>query len=104
MKCRCSWLIAAPLLLAGCSAPERGQVMARHYEAPYTWIQMQCAGYNSKGICTAYIPIFHNEPERWILTLRDGDDEGDRAVGKAAYPNCEIGSVYPDCAEGTLRP
>lgn len=95
----------AQVLLAGfvlaavaCSGPESGQVVAKHYEEPYVWSQLSCAAYNPQGACTVYVPITFTQPEEWVLTLRSGEEQGDRSVYRQAYERCNAGDTYPLCA------
>ncbi|HEX4815357.1 MAG TPA: hypothetical protein VFV66_21655 [Nonomuraea sp.] len=95
------WIAALLVTLAlgaACSAPEAGQVIAKQHRAPYTWVQPVCTAYNSQGMCSTYTAITHTAPERWVLTLRSGDHEGDREVTQDAFDRCQPGQTYPACA------
>lgn len=99
MRSRLSVVLAAVLALAGCAAPEAGQVISKRYEPAHSWTEVTCAFRHKNGTCQAYTTVAHNEPERWVLTLRDGDRQGDREVYRLAYERCTTGAHYPSCAE-----
>lgn len=88
-------MMAAALLLAACSAPEKGIVTKKEYHDPYSWIQMVCGGYDSKGNCTVQTPVVHNEPARWEMCLKDGKDEGCRYVDETTFHQYKVGEYYP---------
>ena len=93
-------ILAVPvaLVMAACSAPEAGTVVSKRYEPASEWTSSYCAVYTPKGMCSAWLPQTHHEPEHWVLVLRAGDDEGDRAVYREAYERCMPGATYPECA------
>jgi len=88
-------VLVAAALLVGCSAPERGTVVAKRYEPEYTTTTWTCYGYDKNGFCTLQLPTSNRWPEQWQLRLRDGDDEGWRAVDQADYHEYEVGEEYP---------
>lgn len=89
-------VLAAVVLLAACSGPESGQVIAKHYAAPYMTTTSSCVWLKS-GCHWITIPMY--VPESWSLTLRNGEDEGAREVYRAAFERCRQGDTYPACAE-----
>jgi len=108
-------LVAALLVLAACS-PEKGVVIDRPYQPPSSWTTSECSSwhttrstYRSGGrirtrtsrTCVAWRPRVHHSPARWFVTLRDGDDQGDRAVSRDTWRACLVGSRYPDCKESS---
>lgn len=95
--------IIAPLVglavLSACTPTlEAGTVTGRDHQKAYTWVQQVCSAYNSKGICTVYTPMVHQEPERWTLRLTEGGTDGRVDVDEHAYEHCADGDRYPDCA------
>jgi len=93
-------LIAGLALTASaCAEPESGVVYARYHYDQYQWVQMVCASYNSKGMCTVQIPVIQTEPERWSLGLQNGDDRGTRSVSEHEYMSCDVGDDYPNCTQ-----
>lgn len=92
-------VLVALAAVVSCSAPERGTVVSKRYEPAHEWTSTYCAAYTPKGMCSMWLPQTHHEPERWVLVLRSGDDEGDRVVYREAYERCVRGADYPVCAE-----
>jgi len=80
--------------LTGCSSISSGTITAKTVEPPYTWIQYICSGYNSQGICTVQVPIFHNEPEKYRFDIEERDDTGWVYVGYSVFQQYEIGDYY----------
>lgn len=72
---------------------------SKEFQPSYTWIQQTCAAYSPKGGCTAWVPIVHTQPERWSLTIADGDRSGSVGVPEVQYERCRVGDDYPACAE-----
>ncbi|WP_146615875.1 hypothetical protein [Nonomuraea aridisoli] len=93
--------LAVVVLATACTAPEKGQVIAKQHHPAYSWVQTTCTAYNKHGMCTTYAPITQQEPERWVLTLRSGDVVGDRPVTREAFQLCRRGEMYPACAGKT---
>lgn len=97
-------LLAASLLfITACTkVPDRGIVTAHDYSP--RWMQMVCASYNSKGLCTVYMPRWH--PEKWhILVDPDTNTEGGEAwvtYREDVFETFPIGSVWinPNPSEG----
>lgn len=87
-------LIAAALLLAGCSSISAGTITAKTIEPPYTWIQYICSSYDKNGICVVQVPIFHNEPEKYRFDLTEGKDEGWVYVSYPTFDDYEVGDYY----------
>ena len=87
--------VVALLLLAGCSAPEKGVVEDKRYHQPYTWVDMVCSSYTEKGTCRMSIPVVRSEPARWELCLRDGEETGCRIVDETTFHKYERGQMYP---------
>jgi hypothetical protein len=90
-------LAALVLVLAACSAPEKGTVYGRWFYPAHDWVQMTCSIYNSNGTCRMQIPTIQHEPARWQLGLRDGEEEGRREVTQHEYESCANGEHYPGC-------
>ncbi|MDX3109691.1 hypothetical protein [Nonomuraea angiospora] len=95
-------ILAVPVALAltACAGPDAGTVVSKRYEPAYDWTELTCASYRSNGTCALQVPNTRHEPERWVLVLRAGDDEGDRDVYREAFERCMPGATYPQCAGG----
>jgi hypothetical protein len=102
---RFSLLLAIPLLAACGNPPERGTVIDHSFTP--AWIQYipgttMCSG--NPPSCTTMPPQIIPWPDSWKLklknTAKDGrDDEGWREVSQSEYEHCDIGAVYPECAQ-----
>ena len=88
-------LLSLALVLAGCSAPESGTVYDKQYYPAHQWVDSQCIQYNKSGICINRMPIIHNDPEQWLLCLRNGDESGCRYVDQITWHKYERGQEYP---------
>lgn len=92
--------LATLALLAGCEPTVKtGTVIAKKYEAPYSYVEMMCSGYNSKGYCQSYFPWTQYEPAHYDLQLRNADSAKVRTgwieVPKEFYIKYQVGEVYP---------
>lgn len=80
------------LLATACSAPESGDVTGHSHNE--SWIEYRCTFY-VKGTCTVHTPVKH--PEKFCLSLRNGDDTGDRCFeDRSIWDRYPVGSHYPD--------
>lgn len=95
-------VVAAGLILAGCSnPPDHGTVTGHNYTAAWPqWmpgIPGSCSG--KPPICTpgtAGYFIYH--PENWSLQINDGKNAGWRDVDETTFHRCQDGEKYPQCA------
>lgn len=86
-------LFAAGALLTGCAARlGAGTVIEKKYTA--AWCTTYFAFYDGK----TPTPVLQCYPDSWELQLRDGDEEGVRAVTAAEFGSYEIGDDYPKAA------
>lgn len=96
MKRKLLAIAAAVLLLSGCSSISSGYVTKKAHEPAYTYSQMICSGYSSKGYCTIWVPIIHNVPDHWRLDLKNGDKTGWVYVSPQTFNDIKVGDVYND--------
>jgi len=83
-------------ILLGCgSAISEGTVTDKTHRPSYIWIQNVCAGYNSQGVCTTQVPIVHTEPDRYTLSLQEGEDTGWVYVTEGEFDTYVVGDHYP---------
>lgn len=88
------FLVAAVSFLLTACGITSGEIIDKHYEAPYSYTTMQCIVYGKYG-CTGYMPITHHVDEKWVFTLENKEgDTGDLAVSKQDYDNVPIGTIY----------
>lgn len=92
-------LVAATLFLTACSSISAGRITAKEIHPAYTWVQNICSGYNAQGVCTVYVPIFHNEPEKYSFDLEDGEKTGWVYVTKSEFDKYEIGDSYAESGQ-----
>jgi hypothetical protein len=94
-------LLAAAVLLAGCSDPPvEGVVTHKQHSDAYDYVTMQCGAYGTNGGCTAYYPVFNHMPASWEVCVSGLDKNGKHAegcieVGESAYGQYDEGSHYP---------
>lgn len=90
---------AVVLTLVGCSHPPKsGEVTAKSYEPPYTYYVNQCMSIG-KDPCGMQIPIPHQEPEHWVLEVRDDADPehvGKVRIDRESWHQYTVGSHWPD--------
>ena len=82
------------IILTGCSTIQSGTIEKKVVHPAYTWVQYICGGYNSKGICTVQVPIFHSEPETYSFDIREGEETGFVYVGYSVFVEYEVGDYY----------
>lgn len=90
-------LLAGAVAASGC-APEAGQVIGKDFAPAHMSTTGSCVYVGSTCHWTQ-VPMY--EPDTYYLTLRNGEDEGDRSVPQYAWVRCPVGSRYPECAETT---
>ena len=101
---RVAALLATGAILAGCgTSVTEGRVADKYYSAPYTYYVTMCFGYDSKGLCTIWMPVPFEEPEHWVITLENCDlkESGDDTcpserwyVDQATYDSLDLGEFY----------
>lgn len=90
-------LALSVLILAACGGhPSQGMVYDKTYKEPSSWIQMICSGYNSKGICIAYVPITHHTPECWSLELKGEGEKWNVCVPHDVWERTQIESTWKE--------
>ena len=82
------------LLIAACTGISTGYVTGKTHTEQYSYVQMICAGFNSKGVCTVWVPHTVVVPEKWRLELKNGDDAGWVYVSEATYEAIEVGDMF----------
>ena len=89
--------VALALTLTGCGdGIDTGYVTGTTYTPPRDIMHFQCGAYDTKGLCTAQMPIWTHYPEEWRLDLREGDKRGWVTVDKPTYHRYDVGTHYPD--------
>lgn len=81
-------------IIAGCSAISAGTITAKHHTDGYYYTTLQCAGYNSKGLCTTYVPISHYQQPTWRFDITEGKDDGWVYVDEGTWNNYSVGNYY----------
>ncbi len=81
------------LTLTACSGPTSGTITAKTYGEPYTWVQYIFSVYNQQGMCTVQVPIFHDEPEKWVIHIHNAEEDKKNRFGvsKAYWDTVQIG-------------
>lgn len=62
------------VVVTACGHPNEGKIYGKDYKAPYTTSSIYCAAYNTKGVCTLWLPNTQNHPECWRLLIRNDED------------------------------
>lgn len=93
-------LVGVALATSGCTKMVEGHITRKSYDDPDTWTSMQCAAYNSKGICTVYMPVQHYDGPHWSFELNGTNDKGEPdqgwvEVGADEYNVFGLGDCYP---------
>ena len=87
-------LLSATLLLAGCSAISAGRITEKVIEPANTWIQMVCSGYNDKGFCSVWVPVYHYDDQDWRFDISDGEQEGFVYVTEGTFNYYNVGDWF----------
>lgn len=101
-------LLFVPFLLLGCGKPlDSGVVVGHEYddEDTYSYQTNNCVSYDSNGMCSISVPIWHTEtdPERYFLVIKgraEGETKDRREkvqVTKLEYDECRLGETWPGC-------
>ena len=80
------------IALTACSPIKSGTLIEKDYQPPYDSTYMMCGMYDSKGMCSMWMPMTDHHPESFNLKLQEGEDIGWRSVTKGTYESHEIGS------------
>lgn len=80
------------ITLTACSPIKSGTIIEKDYDPPYESTYMMCGMYDSKGLCTVWIPMTNYHPESYNLKLQEGEDTGWRSVSKETYDSYATGS------------
>lgn len=80
------------IALTACSPIKSGTIIEKDYDPPYQSTYMMCGMYDSKGMCSMWMPMTDQHPESFNLKLQEGEDTGWRSVTKGTYESHEIGS------------
>lgn len=88
-------VLLALALLTGCSHPDHGNVVGKHYVAAYDSWYMQCLSYTKKGLCRMSVPMSTHHPEEWVVTLTDGKDEWEIVLDHGSYDRLQAGDRWP---------
>lgn len=93
-------VVAAVLLAAACGGPppESGYVYEQNHFESYSYMTQNCISYGKYG-CTAYVPFWWTQPERWELCLVDDNDKNHMGcvdIDAATWAKYPQGSHYPE--------
>lgn len=91
MRGRLLLILAICICLVGCDGITRGEVYDLEYVEPRTWVQMAPI-YNGKSF--NYMPIVHNEPERYFVYIRDGEQSAKLEVSRDTFDGLEVGDIF----------
>lgn len=95
MKQKLAVIVAMAFLLVGCSPISAGTITNKVYEPAYSYMTQQCSYYNSKGVCTVWVPIQHHVSEKFKFDLEnDNGDTGWVYVHQTEYDRYQIGDYY----------
>ncbi len=95
MKRKLAVIVAAALMLVGCSSISSGTITAKAYEPAYSYMTQQCVSYNAKSQCSVWMPVTHYVDEKFRFDIRnDNKDTGWVYVHKSEYEKYEIGDYY----------
>lgn len=88
-------LVAAAFILVGCSPINSGYITDKKHHEAYNYMTQQCASFNSKGICSVWVPIWHHVDESFSFDLRnDNGDTGWVYVDISEFEKYKIGDYY----------
>jgi len=71
-------LVLALSLSACGSKVYEGQVINKQNTPASSYVTMQCASYNSQGVCTVNMPITHHIPEKWSIEIMGTNTDGEK--------------------------
>lgn len=95
MRTKLAVIVTIALLLVGCSSISSGYITAKKYSPPSSYITQQCSYYNSKGVCTIWVPVTHHVDETFKFDLRnDNKDTGWIYVTESEYEKYQVGDYY----------
>lgn len=95
MRKKLAVIVAMALLLVGCSSISAGYITAKKYSPAYEYYTQQCSYYNSKGICTVYVPVLNRVPESFKFDIQnDNGDTGWVYVSQNEYDQAKVGDYY----------
>ncbi len=82
------------LVLSACSTISTGFVTAKKHTDPYTYTQMMCSAWNSRGFCMVWVPNTIYVPEQWRLDLENDGQTGWVYVSEETYDGINVGDVF----------
>ena len=95
MRSKLAVIVVVVLLLVGCSSISAGYITAKKYSPAYDYMTQQCASYNSKGVCTVWMPVWHHIDEAFKFDIRnDNGDTGWVYVHKSEFEQFNVGDYY----------
>lgn len=86
------WLVAAALLLTGCSSISAGNVTEKSFiPAHEEYAGQICYSYNAQGICTVSMPNYVFVGDCYKIVISDGDDRAGYCLSEEQYNDTSIG-------------
>jgi uncharacterized protein YceK len=94
MKKKALAMLAAVMLLAGCSSISEGTIVEKKHSDAYYYPVTYCMIYNSKGACSAFATRMDYMPESWWFDIEKGDQTGWVYVGELTFDKYNVGDYY----------
>lgn len=91
MKLRAAVAAIVLVLLTACTSLTSGHVVDKQFTPAYDWMDMQCFSYDSKGMCTMRMPVWHHVPDVWELRIEKDDKYDWWSVDEATFNRTNIG-------------
>lgn len=94
-------LLVAGAVLAGCSSISSGYITKKDHREGYYYTTTYCASYDSKGICTMWMPRQNYVPPTWKFDIQDTGQDGKTVTGwvnvnEDTYSKYNVGDYYND--------
>lgn len=92
MKIRIALAAAVLALLTGCGTTlTHGYVVDKQYTEAYQWMELMCFAYDSNGVCTTQLPVWHHEPASWELCVERDAVQDWWSVSQETYDHIQVG-------------
>lgn len=95
MKAKLAAIVAAALLLVGCSSISAGEITKKDHSEAYDYPVTYCAFYKSNGTCGMWSQRWEHVPERWKFDIQnDNGDTGWVYVTEPEFESYSVGDYY----------